>query len=132
MRQTLVEAQNILWRYSVNLNYLATQKRTIEINLLNYERRLERIKQKLNELNTDSELKFLQKFIEEVKRRYLQQVQSDCESLNPGLTIVTDLINAIRGIAEIERSERDKRSLTAEAVSCFSKYCSNCWCWVSC
>ena len=34
LRQIVVDAQDIIWDYSVNLNYLATQKRTIEVNLL--------------------------------------------------------------------------------------------------
>ncbi|KST64483.1 hypothetical protein [Mastigocoleus testarum] len=108
LRHTLINAQNTLWDYSVNLNYLSTLRRTIEINLLNYERRLGRIKQKLNDLQSPSDLKFLHDFIEDVERRYLGQTKNDHESLNIGLTLLTDLINAIRGITEIERSQRDR------------------------
>ncbi len=116
LRQTLVDAQETLWHYSVNLNYLATQKRTIEVNLLNYERRLERIKQKLTDLQVPSDLKFFDNFIENVKRRYLEQTKNDYESLNIGLTLVTDLINSIRGVTEIESSERDRAFQSTVAI----------------
>ncbi|AUB44290.1 Membrane-bound metallopeptidase (plasmid) [Nostoc flagelliforme CCNUN1] len=108
LRQTLVNVQDTLWNYSVNLNYLGTQKRTIEINLLNYERRLENIKQKLIALQTPNNLDNFQQFIEDVKRKYLLQIANDYESLNIGLTLLTDLINSIRGVTEIESSERDR------------------------
>lgn len=143
LRQTLVNAQETLWRYSVNLNYLSTQKRTIEINLLNYERRLETIQRKLNaqqndndldllqqviekqletikqkitNLQTPRDLECLQEFIEDVKHKYLEQTKNDYESLNIGLTLITDLINAIRGVTEIERSERDRNFQSTIAI----------------
>lgn len=108
LRQTLVDTQDILWKYSENINYLATQKRIIEVNLLNYERRLQRIKQRLADLQSPSDLKFLHDFIEDVEHKYLEQTKNDYESLNIGLTLLTDLINAIRGVTEIERSQRDR------------------------
>ncbi|MGJ5675489.1 MAG: hypothetical protein ACR9NN_18050 [Nostochopsis sp.] len=143
LRQTLVNAQETLWRYSVNLNYLATQKRTIEINLLNYERRLaiiqqklnteqdyvdldslqqliekqlETIKQKITNLQTPSNLEFIHKFIEEIRLKYLEQVKNDYESLNIGMTLLTDLINAIRGVTEIGSSERDRTFQSTIAI----------------
>ncbi len=143
LRQILVDAQETLWHYSVNLNYLSTQKRTIEINLLNYERRLEtiinklnpelegndldlfqqliekqleRIKQKKINLHVSNDLEFLQKFIEDVKHRYLMQIQNDYESYSPGLTLANDLINAIRGVTELERAQRDRNFQNTIAI----------------
>jgi len=108
LRQTLVDAQNTLSNYSINLNYLNTQKRTIEVNLLNYRRRLYRIKQRLTDFQAATELEFLKQFGDDVERRDLLQVQSDYESFSPGLTLLGDLINSIRGVTEIDQSERDR------------------------
>ena len=116
LRQTLVNAQDTLWSYSVNLNYLDSQKRTIEINLFNYERRLENIKQKLIGLQRPNDLDNFQQFIEDVKRKYLLQIANDYESLNIGLTLLTDLINSIRGVTEIESSERDRNFQSTVAI----------------
>jgi hypothetical protein len=108
LRQTLVDAQNTLLNYSISLSYLNTQKRTIEVNLLNYRRRLDRIKQRLTDFQAASELEFLKQFGDDVERRYLLQVQSDYESFSPGLTLLGDLINSIRGVTEIDQAERDR------------------------
>jgi molecular chaperone GrpE (heat shock protein) len=108
LRKTLVDAQNTLSNYSINLSYLNTQKRTIEVNLLNYRRRLDRIKQRLTDFQAASELEFLKQFGDNVERRYLLQVQSDYESFSPGLTLLGDLINSIRGVTEIDQAERDR------------------------
>jgi hypothetical protein len=116
LRQILVDSQNTQYNYSVNLNYLGTQKRTIEINLVNYERRLKRIKQKLTAKQDNSELQFLQDFADNIKQHYLEQVKNDYESLNPGMILVTDLANAIRAVTEIERTERDRAFQSTVAI----------------
>jgi hypothetical protein len=108
LRKTLVNAQNTLSNYSINLSYLNTQKRTIEVNLLNYRRRLDRIKQRLTDFQAASDLEFLKQFGDDVERRYLLQVQSDYESFSPGLALLGDLINSIRGVTEIDQAERDR------------------------
>jgi len=116
LRQTLVDAQDTLWNYSLDLNYLLAQKRTIEVNLLNYERRLERINQKLTNFKESSNLKCLNDFIEDVNHRYLEQIKNDYESLNIGLELLNNLINSIRGLTEIESSERDRNFQSTIAI----------------
>ncbi|NEO99683.1 MAG: hypothetical protein F6K58_13590 [Symploca sp. SIO2E9] len=104
-----MNAQKTLSNYSINFSNLNTQKRTIEVNLLNYRRRLDRIKQRLTEFQATSELEFLKQFGEDVERRYLLQVQSDYENFSPGLSLLENLINSIRGVTEIDQSERDRK-----------------------
>ena len=143
LRQILVDAQNTLWLYTNNLNNIFILKRTIEVNLLNYERRLETIKKKLNpeQENNDlyllqqqigkqieaikqkitssyvsDDLEFLHQFIEDVQHRYLVQINNDYESYSPGLTSVNELINAIRGVTEIESSQRDRNFQNTIAI----------------
>lgn len=108
LRKTLVKAQNTLSNYAINLNYLNAQKRTLEVNLLNYRRRLDRIEQRLTDFKTASELEFLKQFGDDVEHRYLLQVQSDYENFSPGLSLLENLINSIRGVTEIDQSERDR------------------------
>ncbi|NES17464.1 MAG: hypothetical protein F6K41_00405 [Symploca sp. SIO3E6] len=116
LRQTLVQAQNTLAHYAINLNYLNAQKRTIEVNLLNYRRRLERIQQRLTEFQAASELESLQEFGDNVERRYLLQVQSDYESFTPGLSLLENLINSIRGVTEIDQSQSDRTFQNTVAI----------------
>lgn len=143
LRQILIDAQDILPYYSLDLNNILIQKRTIEINLLNYERRLETIKKKLNpeQENNDlyllqqqigkqieaikqkitnshvpDDLEFIHQFAEDVKHRYLVQINNDYESYSPGLTTLIELINAIRGVTEIESSQRDRNFQNTIAI----------------
>ncbi len=46
LKEILVKSQTTLSNYSINLGYFDSQIRTIEINLLNYQRRLDRIREK--------------------------------------------------------------------------------------
>ena len=69
---------------------------------------MDRIKQRLTDFQAASDLEFLKQFGDDVERRYLLQVQSDYESFSPGLTLLGDLINSIRGVTEIDQAERDR------------------------
>jgi hypothetical protein len=117
LSQILTAAQNTLSNYAIDLNYLNIQKRTIEINLLNYRRRIEKIKQRLTEeFQETNELAILQKFGDTIENQYLIQIQNDCESFSPGLSLLGELINSIRGVTEIDRSERDRTFQNTVAI----------------
>jgi hypothetical protein len=151
LRTTVVDAQNILPKYTIKLNYLDAQIRTIEINAINYSRRIGTIGDRLNQIQAQNaqnpiaqilpilswfqsatatsnptstnptpllsqianwqhpcDLKFLEKFSEEVEEKYKLQVQKDYANLSPGLQLLQDLINSSRAITEIEQAERDR------------------------
>ena len=77
---------------------------------------MDRIKQRLTDFQAASELEFLKQFSDDVERRYLLQVQSDYESFSPGLTLLGDLINSIRGVTEIDQAERDRTFQNTVAI----------------
>ncbi|MGD1700787.1 hypothetical protein [Dapis sp. BLCC M229] len=146
LQKILVESQKTLSDYSINLGYFDSQIRTIEINLLNYQIRLDIIREKatskavenllpeniptpisqLSKLTINGEyissilarlittpgvttdLKFLEKFPQEITEKYLLQMQKDYANLSPKLKLLEDLINSIRGITEIEQAESDR------------------------
>jgi hypothetical protein len=98
--------------YVINLNYLEIQRSTIEVNLQNYQEYVNGIK---NYITTnaskfgDTDLNFLEYFNNIVQNKYQAQVKKDYESLLPGIAILENLLNTIRGIVEIEQAERDRR-----------------------
>lgn len=98
--------------YVINLNYLEIQRKTIEVNLQNYQEYLNYIKNYIT-TNTskfgNTELKFLEDFSNVVQNKYQAQTKKDYESLSPGIAILENLLNTIRGIVEIEQAERDRR-----------------------
>ncbi len=57
----------------------------------------------------DTDLNFLEYFNNIVQNKYQAQVKKDYESLLPGIAILENLLNTIRGIVEIEQAERDRR-----------------------
>jgi len=159
LRRTVVKAQGIIPQYSINLNALGSQNRTIEINLINYNRRLIKIGKDLNKIQAKSgdnsinklipdgvvswlqsaansavgtnqstflaqlanwqhpcDLKFLEKFSDEVAKKYQLQVQKDFESLSFDLQLLQDLINSSRAITEIDQAERDRTFQNTVAI----------------
>jgi hypothetical protein len=98
--------------YVINLNYLEIQRGTVEVNLHNYQEYLNSIK---NYINTHAvkfgytDLSFLEDFSNIVQNKYQPQVKKDYESLCPGIDILENQLNTIRGIVEIEQAERDRR-----------------------
>ncbi len=152
LKKTLVEAQSTLSRYAIELNCLGDQVRTIEINLLNYQRRSitiqkeaeeialklllpETVRSRLNSLSAQManpelssflnkivtwqypvNFKFLENFSTDIQDKYWLQVQKDYENLSPGLQVLEDLINSIRGITEIDQAQRDRNFQTTVGV----------------
>lgn len=112
LRTLLFLAQTTLLQYSTLLNLLNTQRRTIEINLLNYRRRLQVIYQQ----SISASLSIFEQFAEDVEQRYLLQVQHDHENFSLGVTLLTDLINSIRGIVEVDQAGRDRTFQSAVAI----------------
>lgn len=99
--QTLAET---LSSYVQNLNYLEIQLNTLKVNLYNYQKTLKDLSEKFPE----TQLTELSHFIEIVKEKYQAQIESDIASLSPGLRVLEDLINSIRGKIEIQRAKSDR------------------------
>jgi hypothetical protein len=144
LQKSLFDAQSTLSRYAIDLKNLADQIRTIEINLLNYQRRIKVIKEYTRKESAETlipntaylhiealvsqfhspeldalfsglvnwklscNFTFLEKFSYDVQEKYLLQLQKDYESLSPGLTLLENLINSIRGITELDQAQRDR------------------------
>lgn len=146
LQEILVKSQTTLYNYSIKIRDFESQIRTIEINLLNYQRRLDRIREKatsktlenilpdkipspisqlsklarnrediyailanlITAMGVTTDLKFLEKFHQEISEKYLLQMQKDYGNISPNFKLLEDLINSIRGITEIEQAESDR------------------------
>lgn len=113
IRKTLSQVQQTLTPYSINLNYLDYQSRTIELNLSNYKKRLARIQEKAE---AGSDLKVLEKFSDLVTDKYLLQVTKDYENLSLGLSLLDSSINTLRSRVEVDSSERDRNFQNTVAI----------------
>ena len=62
------------------------------------------------------DLKFLENFSTTVQEKYLLQALKDYDSLSPGLNLLEDLINSIRGVTELDQAQRDRNFQTAVGI----------------
>ncbi|NEQ24763.1 MAG: hypothetical protein F6K28_37805 [Microcoleus sp. SIO2G3] len=104
-KTSLDTIQQDIKQYSSDLLRLAFQKQVIDINLMNYQTRLEFIRRKLE---ADSQLDFLNKFSDLVTKKYIVQIDKDSENMQLGFRLVEDNINAVRSRIELAKAERDR------------------------
>ena len=106
----LSQVQVIINQYTSNLNNLKFQQGTIEINLNNYDKRLQTLSNKATKkvVYHQTNIKFLEDFSQLIKEKYLLQITKDLESFELGLRLLEDNINAIRSQIEIEKSKSDR------------------------
>ncbi|MBW4446718.1 MAG: hypothetical protein KME38_07545 [Spirirestis rafaelensis WJT71-NPBG6] len=104
LQETLTHTLTILSHYAIDLSYLDDQGRTIEVNLNNYKKRLEKISRE----NSYNQLQFMQEFSEFSAEKYLQQVETDYINLSPGLTLLQNLISTIQGTIDIYQAKSDR------------------------
>lgn len=108
-RALLTKSQKALHSYTIGLPNLSLQRSTIEINLGNYHKRLEKmsgIAQKTTTNETD--LNSFNIFSERVEEKYLLQIEKDIDNLEIGLRLLEDQVNTFRNQLELEKAEREK------------------------
>jgi hypothetical protein len=110
-RKILIRVQEALNNYTIDLNRLEFQNRTIDINLSNYKKRLERIEEKAG-----GKLEFFEKFTKLVTDKYQLQITKDSENLERGMKLLENTINAVRSRVEVAKAERDRNFQDAIAI----------------
>lgn len=110
LQTTLTKAWKILSDYAIRLDELNAQAHTIEINLGNYQKRLEKLAKDLG-----SALTVLTEFHRFAKEKYCLQVQKDYEGFNPKLRRLENLISYIRASVAIREETRDRDLLNKAA-----------------
>jgi hypothetical protein len=110
-RKTLIRVQDALNNYTIDLNRLEFQNRTIDINLSNYKKRLERIEEKAG-----GKLELFEKFTKLVTDKYQLQITKDSENLERGMKLLENTISAVRSRVEVAKAERDRNFQDAIAI----------------
>ncbi len=104
LQKDLARALSISYYYQTSLDYLREQLVTIQINNNNYRDRL----QKLENLDKNSDLKFLSDFNTLTSKKYLAQIKADNRALSVGFKPLENYIETIKGIIEIEKTKNDR------------------------
>lgn len=109
----LTDSLVILSSYANNLSLLNSQGSTIRVNLENYQKRLEILRKTTDESNID----FLVNFAKVFASKRQAQIETDYASLNPGLTLIENLISTIKGTIEIYQADRDRKLNNTVAIA---------------
>ncbi len=103
LQQTLANTLVSLSDYTIELNYLDDQIRTIKTNFDNYQYRLGKISQKHQASNLSCLKEFSQSEI--YAKKYLRQAETDYANLIPGLTVAQNLSDTLQGIIQLETNK---------------------------
>ncbi|GGA09831.1 hypothetical protein [Okeania sp. KiyG1] len=106
----LSKVQVIIKQYTSNLNNLKFQQGAIEINLNNYDKRLETLTKRATKkvVYNQTNINFLENFSQLVHEKYILQITKDLESFELGLRLLEDNINAINTQIETEKAKSDR------------------------
>ncbi|MFK0732769.1 MAG: hypothetical protein ACFKPT_10390 [Gloeotrichia echinulata GP01] len=101
----LNEIPEISLNYARYLRDLQIHQNTIQTNCKNYRLEFDNIN---NICIADDDLTFLSSFWELAKDTYVEQINTDLGYLQPSQNLFDQMINTIRGIVEIEQTERER------------------------
>ena len=106
LQQILAKTPDIFLKYTNNLIYLDDQRRTIKVNIDNYNKR----SQLLKELDINSNWNFLPEFSEFATEKFLAQIESEYANFGSRLALMENTVKTIQGIIDLEKA-KSQRSL---------------------
>lgn len=92
------------FKYAQHIRNLSDYATTVDTNLKNYRRSVESLGHLL-----ETDLTFFQDFSELAEAKYKTQIQVYLNYLTPGQSLFQQLIDSIRGLADLEQAENDRR-----------------------
>jgi hypothetical protein len=124
LQRTLDRTRKILPDYTIDLGSLNDQITTVEINLHDYQVRVQAIADLLTQefsptvsgQRTPFELTFLDRFRERVRDRYLLQMNKERDYFSSTLKTLEASIETTWAIVEIDRSRRDRNFQNTVAI----------------
>lgn len=103
LKQWRVELPRLELQFAQSWRDLEDHQTAIAINADNYQQLLA----KLEDCGPD--LEFLRQFLSLTEHKYQRQIEADMRFLAPGLPLLTQLIDTLRDLVEIEQAESDRR-----------------------
>ncbi len=104
LKQLLTELPQKSLKYSSSLRDLEDHNNTIQTNIINYRKLINKLQQL-----PDSEITFLQPCLDHADNKFERQIQADRSFLLPGQKMFQELIGNIRGIVAIDQVESDRQ-----------------------
>ncbi|MFM6039610.1 MAG: hypothetical protein ACKPEO_06465 [Sphaerospermopsis kisseleviana] len=104
LQKLLLEIPQQSFDYTRCLQDLQTHNTAIQTNIKNFQICLN----KITAINNQISPQFWQDFLDKECQKWQEQIQTDINYLAPGQELFSQLIDTIRGIVEIEQTERDR------------------------
>lgn len=104
LQKKLKSFPQLAFKYARLLRDLEEHANTIAIHIVNYNQILKNIQAIL----TNEDLSFIAYFTENQAANFQRQIEADLRYFNNGSQLLDQAINSIRGIVEIEQTERDR------------------------
>ncbi len=109
LQDALQDNSFILYEYVRKLSILQIHQQTIETNIDNYNERLNIIEDKAYKFNLNyTTIDLLESFSKIVAQKYKKIVEKEYFSLRPGLGILQNLTDTLRGYIQIQQAEIDR------------------------
>ena len=109
LQEALQDNSFTLYEYVRRLSILKVQQQTIETNIDNYNERLYRIRNDALKLELNiAKVETLESFSNIVAKKYKKIVEKEYSSLRPGLDILQNLTETLRGYVQIQQAEIDR------------------------
>lgn len=110
--QVLTETIELFSRYTENLSYLEFLGNSIQSNIKNYQKRL----QKIAELDSDAHLECFYEFSDLASENYSSQLDMERTNLTLGINLLENIIRTIQGRIEINKVAFDRHLQTTAIV----------------
>ncbi|MFM7365026.1 MAG: hypothetical protein ACKO11_11150 [Cuspidothrix sp.] len=104
LQKLLLEIPQKSFDYTRCLQDLQTHNIAIETNIKNFQTCLN----KITAINNQISPQFWQDFLDKQCQKWQEQIKTDINYLAPGQELFSQLIDTIRGIVEIEQTQRDR------------------------
>lgn len=108
LQQNLADNLTIYSIYADFLSKIEDQEHTLKYNLINYQKRLQKIANLDSQHPSANTLEFLETFSDFAIEKYLPQVEADRSSFNVGLRLLENTIKTIEGIINIEQTKSEQ------------------------
>lgn len=99
--------------YVIRLSQLEILSQAIATNLHNYQLYLNQIAEKSQKVG-ETNLRFLEEFSKIAKGQYQPQLEKDRASFKPGVAVLENLSNTVRGLVEIQQAEIQVRLISRD------------------
>lgn len=112
LQEDLANALSVSYYYETRLGDLKEEQATIEVNLKNYQERVQIMSQR----DSNNNLEFMNQFSLSATDK-LNQIKTDYNALSSGLKPLENFIKTVEGIIEIEKTKNERKLNQTVAIA---------------